>query len=161
MSKSVVYTDVEKLAKDLEKISELTAEEITQNIMYDLGPRIIMNAAQRAPRKTGQLANSIAFRVNGSTLEILAKAPYGNYQEFGTASRGEFGGSPYTIVPRKGKRLRFSVGGKTVYARKVTHPGIRPRPYMRPAAIEELGPLMKELLDRGQALIVKGPNSAL
>ena len=55
-------------------------------------------------------------------------------RRFGTRTRGEFGGAAYDIHPKKpGGMLKFQVGGKTVYARVVHNPGVRPHPYMRPA----------------------------
>lgn len=39
----------------------------------------------------------------------------------------EKGSEPHVITPRRtGGMLRFTVGGRTVYARKVNHPGTRP-----------------------------------
>jgi len=158
----VFYLDVTELANDLSEISELTPAQITENILRDVGSRIVDNARQRAPKKTGRLSTSISFKVTkGSKLEIDVGAPYGTYQEFGTGTRGEFPGRPYVITPKQAKVLRFTAGGKTVYTRKVTHPGIPARPYLRPAAIEEVGPLLDKLTEKGQALIIKGPNSAL
>lgn len=161
MSSPVVYTDLKTLSKDLSEISDLSPDEITENIMNDLGPKIVGEAQARAPRKTGALAQSIKYTAENGVLKVFASAKYANFQEFGTASRGEFGGAPYTIVPKKAKALRFMSNGRAVYTRRVLHPGIPARPYMRPAAIAVLGPLMNALLDRGQALIVKGPNSVL
>lgn len=161
MSDPVVYTDLKEFANELAQLSDLTPDQITQNIMHDLGPRIVGEAQARAPKKTGALAKSIKYTTKDGVLEISASAKYANFQEFGTASRGEFGGAPYTIAPKKARALRFVSNGRVVYTRRVVHPGIPPRPYMRPAAIAVLGPFMVALLDRGQALIVKGPNSVI
>ena len=56
--------------------------------------------------------------------------------------------------------LVFKVNGKTVFAKRVRHPGIKARPYLRPAFEATLGTdLLKQLADAGQAAIVKGPNA--
>lgn len=157
----VVYLDVKDLAHDLQEISELSPEQITNNILHDFGKSITQKAQENAPRKTGRLASSISYTVNGDQLVIEVKAPYGMYQEFGTGTRGEFNGSAYTIKPKKGKYLKFKAGGRTIYTKQVTHPGIPARPFLRPAVTEALGPLFDKLAERGQAMILKGPNSNL
>ena len=48
----------------------------------------------------------------------------------------EYGTRPHEITPKKAKSLRFVVGGKTVYAKHVEHPGTRPYGMVRIAYIE-------------------------
>lgn len=157
----VVFLDIKDLVKDLTEISELSTEQITKNVLNDIGGKIVALAKKKAPKKTGKLAQSISYTVDGERLVIEVKAPYGMYQEFGTASKGEFGGSPYKIRPKNGKYLVFKVKGKTVYAKEVTHPGVAAQPYLRPAVTESLGPLFDALAKRGQASILRGPKSTL
>lgn len=161
VNEPVIYFDITALVRDLKQVSELTTEQITENVLQDIGKEITINAQQRAPVKTGKLRQSIHYFVRGGTLTIDASAEYAPFIEFGTGSRGEFPGKPYVIKPKKGKYLVFKAGGKTIYTKQVTHPGIAAQPYLRPAAIDVMGPLLDKLAERGQALIVKGPNSAL
>ena len=49
------------------------------------------------------------------------------------------GTRPRVIVPRRGRSLRFQVGGRTVYARRVNHPGTPARPYLATALQEVAG----------------------
>ena len=161
MSQPVVYFDVSELVKDLSTISKLSTEQITENIFEDFGSRIQASAQEKAPVKTGVLKESIQYKVNGGTLTIEATAPYAEFQEFGTATRGEFPKGPYIIRPKKAKYLVFSIDGKQIRTKKVIHPGIPAHPYLRPAAMEVMGPLLDKLADRGQAMILKGPNSTL
>lgn len=156
---SAVYADVTQLAEDLSAISGKTPEEITENIYADLGARTVRAARALAPKRTGKLQESINYRVEGKSLIIGPGVEYGKYMEYGTASRGEFGGSPYTILPKKSKYLVFTVNGKKVFAKKVVHPGVAPRPFMRPAAQEAMGELADKLSERGQMMITKGPNA--
>lgn len=96
------------------------------------------------PRKTGRLAASIRIKHTVNRTEIGPEGvPYAVYMEFGTGQFNEFGGAPYEIRPTKpGGTLAFDIGGKTVFAKKVIHPGVRPRPFIRPsvgAAVDRMG----------------------
>lgn len=120
---------------------------------------IQQEAQTLAPIKSGRLRNSISIRYpNPMEAVVGPQVAYGVYQEFGTGERGEFGGSAYTIKPKSpGGLLVFKVGGKTVYARSVRHPGIPAHPYMRPAVEKVLGDMAGSLADKGALLITKGP----
>ena len=161
MAEPVVYLDIKDLVKDLSTISQMSTEQITENVLSDIGRSIAELARQKAPRDTGALASSIGYEVVGDRLTIEVKVPYGMYQEFGTGSRGEFSGSSYEIRPKNAKYLKFQAGGRTIYTKKVTHPGVKAQPFLRPAVTESMGPLFDKLADRGQAMILKGPNSVL
>ena len=45
----------------------------------------------------------------------------------------EFGTSPHVIKPKKKKALKFKMDNKTIFAKKVMHPGTEAQPWMRPA----------------------------
>lgn len=40
------------------------------------------------------------------------------------------GAKPHVIRPRRKKVLKFQAGGRTVFAKKVNHPGNRPNPFL-------------------------------
>ncbi len=157
----IVYFEVDDLVKDLATISELSPAEITENIFEDLGSKIADKARQLAPRKTGALATSIKHKViKGVQLEVGSDVEYAMFQEFGTATRGEFPGQAYKIRPKKpGGRLVFKIDNKVIRTKEVNHPGIPARPYIRPAALEVMEPMLEKLSERGQAFIVKGPKA--
>lgn len=161
MKPTVTKVDITNLVHDLSEISELSSAQITENILNDFGQRIVEEAKVLVPVKSGTLKESISYQVNGPELEVDASAEYADFVEFGTASRGEYPGKPYPITPKKGKYLKFTINGRTVYSKKVMHPGISAQPYLRPAAIKATEELFPKLLDLGQVLIVKGPKSAL
>lgn len=69
--------------------------------------------------------------VTGTTvrgqLTVDRTAPYGVFHEFGVAHS-------WVIRPRRpGGVLAFSAGGQMVFAREVTHPGLKERSFMRSA----------------------------
>src|SRR5688572_22772457 len=49
------------------------------------------------------------------------------------------GSRPHTIRARKKKALKFQLGGQTVFAKSVKHPGAQGRPFLRMAAEEIAG----------------------
>jgi len=64
-------------------------------------------------------------------------APYGAMQEFGT--------KPHDIVPIRAKALRFMAGENVVFAKRVHHPGTKPRPFMFPSLAEKRESILARL----------------
>lgn len=99
---------------ELNRIGNRDAERVARDIAA---------AAQRyAPRVSGRLASSItvskAFSLKGPLWRVDANVPYAPFVEEDTR--------PHVIRPRKpGGVLRFKVGGQTVFARIVHHPGTK------------------------------------
>jgi len=74
-------------------------------------------------RDTGALSASIETHVGADYVEVGTGSEIGLYQHGGT--------DPYTIVPREKSVLRFiGAGGVIVFAKKVRHPGLAPRPFV-------------------------------
>lgn len=107
---------------------------------------IAAEAKQSAPVDDGDLKNSIRIRPNrgakgrGFASMVLVAggkaAWYAHLVEYGTASyytgKGKTVGKPYTITPKgSGKNSGLWFGGQV--RASVTHPGIKPQPFMRPA----------------------------
>lgn len=81
--------------------------------------------------RTGRLRADIKTKertvVDGLQLEV------GNWGVRYAAAHHE-GADPHVIVPKASNpigRLVFQVNGRTVFAKKVNHPGNRPNPYLR------------------------------
>lgn len=84
--------------------------------------------------RSGQLRNSIhhetALITNGVQERVYsAGVPYAAIQNYGGHT------SAHMIYPRTAQALAFTMGGRTVFAKAVHHPGsyIKARPYMEPA----------------------------
>lgn len=73
----------------------------------------------------GGLLGSIVYRVSGGTLAWGTNKIYGALMHFGG-----------TVVPRTADALIFRLGGKLVFAKKVTIPG---RPYLGVSAEDRAG----------------------
>lgn len=94
--------------------------------------QIEAQAKMNVPVRTGNLGRTIQqdplravgpFSVTGG---VTANANYAAAVHDGTP--------PHVIRPKSGKALKFNMGGRVVFARKVNHPGTAGRPYLKNAA---------------------------
>jgi hypothetical protein len=90
-------------------------------------------AGQVLKQRTGNLSRAItAFPPTDTGREISGRvavdrtAPYGFFHEYGVPH-------PWVIEARNAKALRFEIGGAVVFAKRVTHPGLPERSFMRSA----------------------------
>lgn len=154
--------DLSQLARALSAASKNSKPTIDQ-VMSAVAEEIKNRMIQMAPKRNGRLAGSIVVLRSGNSWTIGPKGVnYAAYQEFGTASRGEFGGLPYKIRPRQeGGMLHFQIDGHWISTKEVTHPGIPAHPYIRPAAQSVITALQNRVGVAAQGLIVmKGKNAA-
>lgn len=96
--------------------------------------RIVAQARQNAPVRTGNLARSIEadpIRFAGPFRIDTGVTAHANY-----AAAVHEGTRPHVIRPRVARALKFQVDGRTVFAKSVNHPGTRARPFLRNAADE-------------------------
>lgn len=150
MNNNAATIDLNNLAKDLNGAAanvDSVVAGLIRNAAYDLQ----RDAQQRAPIRTGALRSSIQVSFRGPLYaEIGPSVFYGVFQEFGT--RG-----PYEIRPKRpGGVLVFTVNGTRVVTKKVTHPGLDARPYMRPAAQDIAADLTDKTGSAGVQLIING-----
>lgn len=86
-------------------------------------------ARQIAPVKSGRLRDSIQVRQSRDVkgrysvgYEVEATAPYSVFVHEGTR--------PHEITPVNASVLAFDVGGTTVFAHRVNHPGTKANPFL-------------------------------
>lgn len=157
-----VYADLTALAGDLAAASGINITQAAQQVIQNSAQEVQSAAQAAAPVKTGALRDSISISYPEPLTAIIGpKVEYGVYQEYGTGSRGEFPGSPYEIRPKKpGGYLVWKSRNGRVFARKVVHPGVRGKAYMRKGFTRAFGDRMvDQLLKAGLAAITKGPNA--
>jgi HK97 gp10 family phage protein len=118
--------------KELKRTLERIPEQV-RSVLEDLTRETYEKAVQYAPERTGFLRRNIRMSVEGLTGRVISQAPYSAYVEFGTR--------PHMIFPRRARALRFEVGGRTVFARYVHHPGTRGQFFMRRALQDALNRL--------------------
>lgn len=152
--------DLRQLAADLSSASKVGMFRAAADVVRTTATAVQAEARSKAPMRTGKLRNSIQVTYTSPlSASVGPTVPYGPYQEFGTATRGEFPGPMYEIRPVRASKLAFKIDGKWVFTKLVKHPGIPPRPYMRPAIQTVLGKMAPELARTGALLVTKGPNA--
>ena len=120
---SVLVLGMRKLMEDVRD---------TSRDKYLTGPR---------PKRLGVVSGTLrstlrvdAFEQGKKIIGVIGtgkEAPYGQYHEEGR--RG-----PWIVRAKRARMLSFKVGGQQVYAKNVTHPGIKARPFLRPAIEDNL-----------------------
>jgi hypothetical protein len=71
-----------------------------------------------------------------ASIRVERRSTFGLRQRWTVGSDVEYapmvndGTRPHIIRPRRAKALKFTVGGRTVYAALVHHPGTRARPFL-------------------------------
>jgi len=73
---------------------------------------------EKSPIATGNLRRSIKATVenDGSQAKVFTDVDYSIHQEYGT---GIYGINHRMITPKRARFLRFTIGGKVIFARKV------------------------------------------
>lgn len=74
------------------------------------------------PVDTGELLSANRFSRNERVVSIENQKDY--------AAPVHEGSRPHKIVPRNAKALKFTIGGRTVFARSVWHPGTTANPFI-------------------------------
>lgn len=73
----------------------------------------------------------------GTTVYLAHGSKVGLFFEEGT--------KPHEIRPKNKKALRFNVGGNTVFAKKVNHPGMKARPIVEPTVDSSWADIKKQV----------------
>jgi hypothetical protein len=120
--------------------------------LRDIGDVYTTALKDNTPRATGKLANSSRFQIKGSNksqiLEVRqgARTPDGDF--YGGFVRG--GTAPHEIRPKKvGGSLVFQIGGRTIFAKKVNHPGTKANPYHKRAHQQVSGQISEIISQAG------------
>jgi HK97 gp10 family phage protein len=147
------------LAKDLAAASGQPFKEVASSLIAQGAAQVETYAKTYSPVRTGHNRDEINSVVNGLSATITAQSDYARFLEYGTGTRGEFPGKPIVIEARPGGVLAFKVNGKMVYAKKVTNPGMAPRPFMRPAVERVAWPVAGDLANAAVVFITHGPQA--
>ena len=89
--------------------------------------QVVNRAKVLAPVRTGRLRSSIRAEPP-RIFSLRGSVTVGSDLEY--AAMVNDGTRPHVIRPRTKQLLRFQVGGRTVFAKVVNHPGTRPNPFL-------------------------------
>ena len=96
--------------------------------MHKLGLQILAGAKVMAGLRTGDLRRKLYMKHSRGGSSRF------QYVEVGSTSGHAWihheGTKPHMIAPKFGRTVRFNVGGKMVFAKKVQHRGTRPNHYL-------------------------------
>ena len=132
-----IKATIDGIDRLLEALSPEHVATAVERALTRVVEEIEARSVRRAPRDTGNLIQQITSHVKGTTgvVGVTRGAPYAIYVHEGTGSYGPKG-QPYEIQPRQKKALHWP--GAPHPVKKVKHPGIRPRPFLK-EALEETG----------------------
>jgi hypothetical protein len=85
------------------------------------------------PVDTGNLRSSQRLFLRVSRKRVVARV-FTRVNYAAPVHEGSEG--PYPIVPKRKKALKFKIGGQTIIVKKVIHPGVKPRPFLRKATVD-------------------------
>lgn len=94
--------------------------------MRRIGLQILIGARAMVGRDTHRLAESLTMRHERTARSQFVKVG----SDVNYALVHHEGASPHVIEPGPGRIVRFSSGGRVVYAKRVEHPGFRGRKYL-------------------------------
>lgn len=130
---SANFSDLIKITVELDRIPA-DFQKFQQNTLRDLQRLLLTNIQSKAPKNTGNYANSWKLgSITGN--KAIVETPNGKLfiiLEFQ-------GRRPGRITPRTKQVLRFEdESGNEIFTMRVDHPGFPPIPHARPAMSETL-----------------------
>jgi hypothetical protein len=93
-------------------------------VVNEAGGTLVGYMQDEAPKRTGEFAAAIRHEMftmtNGAGFNVSIPQPLGGWIMDGT---------PAHIIAAHGRALRFEIGGNTIFARSVNHPGTKANPF--------------------------------
>jgi HK97 gp10 family phage protein len=143
---------------ELQKLLNTLPAKMEANVLRGAlrsGAKVVMEQAkQNAPIESGTMKDGLKISTSNRrgvvSASVKARGPHGFLAHF-----HEYGTQPHTISGKKGGML--NINGTLIPS--VEHPGIKPRPFMRPAldaraqdALVETGEYIKKRLAKKHGL---------
>lgn len=153
---TITSADLADLRGRLAKLGDEAPKIVTQE-MDKYGRLLVQAAKEEAPSRTGALRDSIGYELTGeNTSEVQLHILMGNQRRPEVVVKTLlFGSLPHVIKPKRpGGVLRFEMGGKTVFAKRVNHPGTKRDPFLN-RALQKTDSARRSMIGKIGALIVE------
>jgi hypothetical protein len=124
MADGRVVLSITATQKDADAVAKATVRRVTR--------KVLNRSAILCPVDTGRLRASGRMDFKDDKLGPVGTVTY----PVRYAAIVHDGSKPHIIRAKRGKALKFEMGGKTVIVESVRHPGSRGRPFLRMAAQE-------------------------
>lgn len=111
--------------------SRVLANGVCLDLVTDYGTDALAYITLGTPVDTGRLRAGNQLIVEGAT-DFQARAMLVNRTSY--ALDVHDGTAPHVIVPVRAQALKFDIGGETIFAARVNHPGTPGRPFMAEGA---------------------------
>jgi hypothetical protein len=158
VTEQLFYTaELDSLFEAVAAASKTSAEDVATVVVQTIGEEVARLARAKAPRATGELQRSIKAVHHQGYTRVVATAPHAAYVEFGTWQHNLLApkSGTYEIRAKNAKALRFTgKDGRTVFVKKVEHPGIKAQPFLGPAYEEVLGAFTQGIGNIGVSLLL-------
>lgn len=129
------------------------------------GAAVVARAAQENSRKGGNFPHRVSgtlyrsIRIQDTRkfpsrveVDVGTALEYAKFLEYGTGIHGPKN-KAYIIRPRKKRMLAWKQGGNVIMAKKVIHPGMPPRPFLRPALDENTAEIERAISNKIKTII--------
>jgi len=149
-------TNMKEFQKQVREYGKRLTDDGTKKAAVDLSYRA-SNAVKRDFTKSfyqtpGQGSSGKTVRTGRlrSSINAIVKNDY----QFGVTSNvvyakvHELGIGPYMIRPRNKKFLKFQIGARTIFSKKVRHPGQKARHWMSEPMYKELQEYIKDQITK-------------
>jgi hypothetical protein len=135
---TINYEAVTQLSQRLEKAANFAPFVVEFWLHKMVGPAMVSEMRAEAPVRSGRLRDAI--RQINEPMKVRV-GPIGvEYNQFVVE-----GTKAHEIKPKNASMLVFKIGGKTIYAKSVKHPGTAANPYMQISSAKVMNRLLPKL----------------
>jgi hypothetical protein len=105
---------------------KIVTEKLSGQVLHKRSGRLARSVRQIPATLNGAI---VTGRVEAGIVDPRSNAVYAVFHEYGV-------NHPWAIEPKTAKALAFEIAGNLVFAKRVTHPGLQERSFMRSTLAE-------------------------
>ncbi len=130
------------------KIVKRESPETYNRLLDEIGGFIADTMREKAPVRTGFLRRSISVKKGSNFVAVGPTAAYALFVEYGT--------KPHIIEAVHAMALAFQLGGRTVFAKRVFHPGFPGKFFVKSTGEECMPKVWRMVLEAYMRLLKRG-----